>query len=114
MCFPHDAWHAFTAHGGQLVFYITQAVIARWNDQATLEARGRYSGEISRLQKAHAHQCEGRQAQHNAVCGQIRKHNEAIWPQVTIAQAAQGELDRVRRFTEHIRCTHMLGMLHSW
>ncbi len=80
-----------------------QAVVARWNDQATLIARGRFSGEISRLQKAHAQVCEGVQAQHNVVCDQVRKHNEAIWPQVSIAQAAQGELHRVERFIKHIR-----------
>lgn len=34
---------------------------------------------------------------------QVRAHNEAIWPQVTIAQAAQGELDRTKAFIEHIR-----------
>ncbi|KAL0050091.1 hypothetical protein WJX82_004313 [Trebouxia sp. C0006] len=80
-----------------------KAVVARWNDQATLEARGRFSMEISRLQKAHARVCEGVQAQHNMVCDQVRKHNDAIWPQVSIAQAAQGELHRVERFIEHIR-----------
>ena len=34
---------------------------------------------------------------------QVREHNEAIWPQVTIAQAAQCELDRTKAFIEHIR-----------
>ena len=42
-----------------------QAVIGKWNDQATLEARGRYSAEVARLQKAHAHHCDSIQAQHN-------------------------------------------------
>ena len=82
---------------------IMQAVIAKWNDQATLEARGRYSAEVARLQKAHSHHCEGIQAQHDMVCQQVRTHNEAIWPQVTVAKAAQEELDRVGRFIEHIR-----------
>ena len=77
---------------------LLQGVIGKWNDQATLEARGRYSAEVARLQKAHARHCEAIQAQHDAVCLQIRQHNEAIWPQVTIAQAAQEELDRVGRF----------------
>ena len=80
-----------------------QGVIGKWNDQATLEARGQYSAEIGRLQKAHARQCEAMQAQHDGVCQQIRTHNEAIWPQVTIAKAAQEELDRVEQFIEHIR-----------
>ena len=51
----------------------------------------------------YAHQCEGIQAQHSGVCQQVRRHNDAIWPQVTIASAAQAELDRVGRFVEHIR-----------
>ena len=85
---------------------LPQAVIGRWHDQATLEARGRFSAEIARLQKAHALHCDAIQAQHDAVCRQIRQHNEAVWPQVTIAQAAQEELDRVGRFIEHIRCGH--------
>lgn len=80
-----------------------QAVIARWNDEATLQARGRYGAEINRLQKGHAHHCGTVQAQHDVVCEQVCKHNDAIWPQVSVAQAAQGELDRVGRFIEHIR-----------
>ena len=48
-----------------------QAVIGKWNDQATLEARGRYSAEVARLQKAHNHHCEAIQAQHNLVCQQV-------------------------------------------
>ena len=41
--------------------------------------------------------------EHCCVCEQVRQHNEAIWPQVTVATAAQQELDRVGRFIEHIR-----------
>ena len=82
---------------------VMQAVISKWNDQATMEARGRFSAQIARLQKAHAQHCQVMQAQHDSVCHQIRTHNEAIWPQVAIAQAAQEELERVERFVEHIR-----------
>ena len=88
---------------------LLQAVISKWNDQATLEARGRYSAEIARTQQAHASHCEAVQAQHDAVCLQIQQHNEAIWPQFTIAKAAQEELDRVGRFVEHIRWGPLLG-----
>ena len=88
---------------------LLQAVISKWNDQATLEARGRYSAEIARVQQAHASHCEAVQAQHDAVCLQIQQHNEAIWPQFTIAKAAQEELDRVGRFVEHIRWGVLLG-----
>ena len=48
-----------------------QAVIGKWNDEATLEARGRYSAEVARLQKAHALHCDSIQAQHHLVCQQV-------------------------------------------
>ena len=102
-----ECMHATAAQPSNTAPHLLQAVISKWNDQATVEARGRYSAEVARIQKAHAGQCEAVQAQHDAVCQQIRQHNEAIWPQVTIAQAAQEELDRVGRFIQHIR----LGML---
>ncbi|KAL0041510.1 hypothetical protein WJX79_005750 [Trebouxia sp. C0005] len=103
VCMQLQKEHAALQQAALQEHAVQKAVVARWNDQATLEARGRFSVEISRLQKAHARVCEGVQAQHNMVCDQVRKHNEAIWPQVSIAQAAQGELHRVERFIEHIR-----------
>ena len=55
---------------------------------------------------------------------QVRAHNEAIWPQVSIAQAAQSELDRTKAFIEHIRsaawpvldtCRYLAAVKHcSW
>ncbi|KAL0042270.1 hypothetical protein WJX77_008145 [Trebouxia sp. C0004] len=103
VCMQLQKEHAALQQAALQEHAIQKAVVARWNDQATLEARGRFSGEVSRLQKAHVRACEGVQAQHNVVCDRVRKHNGAIWPQVSIAQAAQGELHRVERFIQHIR-----------
>ena len=44
---------------------------------------------------------------------QVRAHNEAIWPQVSIAQAAQSELDRTKAFIEHIRSVESWHWLTS-
>ncbi|KAL3162910.1 hypothetical protein ABBQ32_009352 [Trebouxia sp. C0010 RCD-2024] len=112
VCLQLQKDHAALQQAALQEHALQKAVLGRWNDQATLEARGRYSAEIARLQKAHALHCEAIQAQHDAVCCQIRQHNEAIWPQVTIAQAAQEELDRVGRFIEHIRWACLPGLTH--
>ena len=48
-----------------------QAAIGKWNDQTTLEARGRYGAEVGRIQKAHAHQCDVIKQKHAAVCQQV-------------------------------------------
>lgn len=103
VCVQLQKDHAAAQQAALQEHAMQKAVIGKWNDQATLEARGRYSAEVARLQKAHNHHSEAIQAQHNLVCQQVRQHNEAIWPQVTVATAAQQELDRVGRFIEHIR-----------
>lgn len=60
-----------TVIASTLITSALQAAIGKWNDQTTLEARGRYGAEVGRIQKAHAHQCDVIKQKHAAVCQQV-------------------------------------------
>ena len=50
---------------------VSQAAIGKWNDQTTLEARGRYGAEVGRMQKAYGQQCDAIKQKNAAVCQQV-------------------------------------------